>query len=252
MQISNVNPAVAGSSWTSVELQADSAEQLRNVIDEEVRKWVKESAAGGESNNAQAGKSPSPRGKKSLARGLGNLKPIGTDARLLDLVIDLYGIGRVDVMKDDSLWFHDTKLTAEGKQLAKLLQDRSVVVHLVSPGEQELKDLLDATSKPFVVSGDYQLPADLAEQIRGRGILLGVTLNPQDPASFLERVEQLKRQLGERSPLFAVIATSEGLDNVKQSLYLGLIDRGWARNEIVGGREHRGLMGGATLHKLAE
>ncbi|MHB9081139.1 MAG: protease-associated domain-containing protein [Pirellulaceae bacterium] len=41
-------------------------------------------------------------------------------------------------------------------------------------------------------------------------------------------------------------------EEAKSALYLGLLDRGWARNEIAGDRAHRGLLGGALLNSLGE
>ncbi len=109
-----------------------------------------------------------------------------------------------------------------------------------------------AASKPLVVSGEYELADDVVDQLKRLGCPLGVTLDPEKPAEFLARVERMKKKLGERGMLFAMLQSSKEMKHVKQSLYIGLLDRGWAHNEIVGSREHRGLMGGATLNKLAQ
>ena len=44
------------------------------------------------------------------------------------------------------------------------LQERKVAIHLVSPGPDLLKDVLDAASKPFAVTGTYDIPEDLVER----------------------------------------------------------------------------------------
>jgi hypothetical protein len=58
--------------------------------------------------------------------------------------------------------------------------------------------------------------------------------------------------LGERRNVFAYLTAEEGLDEAKRPLYLGLIDRGWTHNEICGTRDHRGLVGGASMGTLEE
>ena len=112
--------------------------------------------------------------------------------------------------------------------------------------------MAQSATKPFVVSGDYELPEEVIDQLKRLGCPLGVTLDPAQPGKFLDRVEELKKKLGERRLLFAMLHSTENLDKVKQSIYIGLLDRGWGHDEIVGGREHRGLMGGATINKILE
>ena len=250
MRVANFNAALEGSSWTLVDLKADNPEKLQQVMYDAVREAIKKGPvrAGSDATSDSAPAYP----RKSLTRGVASLRAIGTDLRLLDLAIDFHGMGRVDVSTDDELWFKDGKLTDAGKQLISALAERQVVIHLVSPTPEILKEMAAAASKPFVVSGDYQLADDVIDPLKRLGCPLGVTLNPEKPGEFLARVEQLKKQLGERKLLFAMLHDTKKLDDVKQSLYIGLLDRGWAHDEIVGGREHRGLMGGATLSSLLQ
>ena len=196
--------------------------------------------------------SGSPRPSKSVTRGLTRMDLIGTDLRLLDLVLELYGIGRVDIAADHPFWVKDGRLTADGKTMLAALQERKVAIHLVSPGPDLFKDVLDAAPKPFAVTGTVDIPEDLVERVAARGVLLGVNFDPKAVPDFLTRVEQLKTLLGERKNLFAYLINVDGLEEAKTPLYLGLLDRGWARNEISGDREHRGLLGGAALNSLLE
>lgn len=177
---------------------------------------------------------------------------IGTDLRLLDLVRELHGIGRVDVAADNPFWVKDGRLTADGRSMLAALQERNVAVHLISPNAELMNDVLGATSKPFAVTGTYEVSEAALEQLSSRGILCGVNFDPQAVGDFLTRVEQLKTRLGERRNLFAYLVNVEGLEEAKTPLYMGLLDRGWAQHEIAGSREHRGLLGGATLNALSQ
>ena len=251
MRVANYNPKLEGSSWTQVDLKADTNEKLQQAIYDFVRETVQRRAASNASSENTASEDELP-ARKSMGRGLASLAPIGTDERLLDLVIDFYGVGRVDVATDDALWFKDQQLTDEGKQLVTLLEKRQVLIHLVSPAPEVLKAIGAVASKPFVVSGQYELTDEVLDGLKRLGCPLGVTLDPSNPGQFLDRVEHLKSQLGERQLLFAMLQDAKDLEKVKQDLYIGLLDRGWAHNEIVGGRQHRGLMGGATINSLLQ
>jgi len=115
-----------------------------------------------------------------------------------------------------------------------------------------INDVAEATSKPFAVTGTYELTEETVEQLAPRGILWGVNLDPKAVDDFLARVEKLKTLLGERRNLFALVTSAEGLEEARTPLYMGLLDRGWARNEITSRGEHRGLLGGASLSALGQ
>jgi hypothetical protein len=260
MKVNNYNPTLADSSWTQVDLKAADKEQLERAIHEQVRKLIAKPssesspASRAEGSARRRSQSGSTEGavRKSIGRGLTNLDLIGTDTRLLELVIDIHGVGRVDVTNEDGFWFSKGELTDDGKTALKSLEERGVVVRLVSPSSETLKVMLSQASKPFIVTGEYDVPEELVDRLNARGVLFGVGLDPKAVPDFISRVEDAKKRLGERKNLFVWLTSLEGLDDAKQSLYLGLIDVGWARNEIVGSREHGGLLGGATLSKLAE
>jgi hypothetical protein len=132
------------------------------------------------------------------------------------------------------------------------LKERKVAVHLMSPSPLLWQDVLAATSKPFAVTGTYEIPEEMISGIQERGIQLGVSFDPKAVPDFLTRVEQLKTKLGERRNLFTFLVNAEGLEEAKTPLYLGLLDGGWGRLEIQGDRTHRGLLGGAALSTLVE
>jgi hypothetical protein len=255
LRVANFNPQLSGSAWSVVDLKSNNRDELMGQLIEQVQQLGKAAPPPAEGPRMRRagppGEAGSGRPTKSLARGLQRMELIGTDVRLLELVAEVYGIGRIDIAADHPFWVADGKLTADGKAMLSAVQERNFVVHLLSPGPELLADVLQSTSKPFVITGDYQIAEELADQITARGILCGVTLDPAAVDTFLTRVEELKSRLGERRNLFAYLAKTDGLDEAKAALYLGLLDRGWGRGEIVSGREHRGVLGGATMETLA-
>ena len=251
MRVSNLNPDVADSTWTYVEIKPKSKEALYDEIHNRARELFKGASSGTSSSGSKAG-SQGPPFKKSLSRGLVGLKLIGDDMRLLKLAVDFYGIGRVDIKGDDGVCVVKGRLTDNGKETLKALEENGVVVRLVSPGGDLINDMLSAASKPLIITGDYQITYTMVDRLNSRGVALGVDLDPQKIGDFIERLEKVKEQLGERKNLFAFLTATKGLEEAKRQLYLGLVDRGWTHNEISGSREHRGLLGGGTLGTLAK
>jgi len=246
MQISNLNPDLPNSTWTYVDIKEKTKEALYDQIYDRARELLRGTSSADASGGAKVA-GQTPRAQKSLTRGLANLQPLGGDVRLLELAVDFYGIGRVDVKGDDGSWVVNGRLTDDGREALRSLEANDVVLRLVSPGEKLLDDLLSAAAKPLVITGDYQITYALAEQLNARGVHLGIDLDPQKIEDFLTRVEKATNLLGERRNLFAFLTATKGLEEAKRPLYLGLIDRGWTHNEICGGREHRGLLGGGNL-----
>jgi hypothetical protein len=215
---------------------------LYDAIYDQARELLRKSSSKPSAENKRA--------KKSLTRGLADLKVIGDDVRLLKLVVDFHGIGRVDLKGDDGVCVVEGRLTDQGREALKALEESDVAVRLMSPGEKLISDMLSAASKPFMITGNYDITHAMVDRLNSRGVQLGVDLDPQQVGDFITRLEQARQQLGERRNLVAFLTSTKGLDEAKQPLYLGLIDRGWAHNEICGGREHGGLVGGGNLSTL--
>jgi hypothetical protein len=253
MQISNFNPNLADSRWSCVTIDKKSKEDLQAEIHNRTRELLRgSSSSGSSSSDGSKTGGPSPPVKKSLTRGLADFKLIGNDLRLLELVVDFYGIGRVDVEGDDGVWIAGGRLTEDGREALRTLESNKVAVHLASPGEELINDMLSAGSKPFIITGDYEITYSMVDRFNSRGVRLGIDLDPQKAGDFITRVEKTRKQLGERRNLFAFLTSTEGLEKAKRPLYLGFIDRGWTHNEISGGKDHRGLFGGANLNTLEE
>ena len=126
------------------------------------------------------------------------------------------------------------------------------MVRLVSPGKDLIDDMLSSASKAFIITGDYEILEKMVDRLNSRGVRFGVNCDPKDVDAFITRLEATKSQLRERKNLFLFLTATEGLDEAKRSLYLGLIDKGWTHNEINGNREHRGLVAGGNLKSIGE
>ncbi len=245
MRITNFNPDLPDSAWSVVKLAQKDSEALQEEIYKQVRTKLKSSSSSNSSESSRSSSSAS-----ALSRGLNDLSALGTDTRLLGLAIDLHGIGRVDVKADDKTWVADGSLTDNGKQILKVLEASDVAVRLVSPGEELLRDMTSAATKPFIVTGDYTIPESLVDRLNSRGVMLGINFDPKKVSEFLVRVEESKVRLGQRKNLFAFVTSTEGLEEAKKAVYLGLLDRGWAHNEICGTRDSDGLFANGGFRSL--
>ena len=247
MRIANLNPDLENSLWTKVAIKKKEKEALYEEIHNRARELFKAAASG----RLPSGDS-SPHGKQALTRGSGDLALAADDVELLKLMIDYHGIGRADIKGDDGTWVVDGRLTDPGKAALKVLEENNVFVRLVSPGADLIGDVLSSASKPFIITGEYEIPEKMVDRLNSRGVRFGVNCKPRDVNGFIARLEQVKSQLRERKNLFLFLTTTEGPDEAKRPLYLGLIDRGWTHNEINGNREHRGLIGGGNLSSIAK
>lgn len=255
MRITNFNPELPESAWSVVKLEQKDSESFQEGLYKQIRTKLKSNSSNnsGESSRSPSSRSPSSRSPSSrspLSRGLNDLSAIGSDTRLLGLAIDLHEIGRVDVKADDKTWVADGRLSDTGKQILKALEENGVVVRLVSPGEELLSDMTSTATKPFIVTGDYTIPESLVDRLNSRGVMLGINFDPKKVSDFLVRVEEAKLRLGQRKNLFAFVTSTEGLEEAKQAVYLGLLDRGWAHNEICGTRDTDGLFTSGSFQSL--
>lgn len=237
--------AVADSLWTEVAIKQKEKAAIYEEIDNRARSLFKAAASG-----SLPGGDPGPHGKKSLARGSSDLALAGDDVKLLSLLIDYHGLGRADITGDDGTWIVDGRLTDHGRSALKVLEEKDVIVRLVSPGMDLIDDMLSSASKAFIITGEYEIPEKMVDRLNNRGVRFGVNCNPKDIDGFIARLEEVKSQLRERNNLFLFLTATEGLFEAKGPRYLGLIDKGWTHNEINGNREHRGLVGGGNLNSI--
>lgn len=250
MQVQNLNPELPNSRWMVVPIAQKTKEALYDEVYNRARELFRNPPSPADSRGRATEAGQGGPVKKSIARGLAEIKAIGGDTRLLQLLLDLHAIGRVDLKGDDGVWIAQGRLTSAGREALKTLEAGGVVVRLVSPEENLINDLLSAAAKPFIITGDYQITDAMVDQLNDRGVRLGINLDPQKVQEFITRVEKAKQQLGERKNLFGYLTSVRGLEEARRPLYLGLIDSGWTHREICGGPEHQGLLGGGNLGTL--
>ncbi len=242
VRIPNLNPDLKDSEWSSVTIDAKSPTALYDQIIERTREIIraKRSSSARRETERSGQNRPAPSGSKSIKRGLADYRVVSEDKRLLLLASEFYGFGRVDIKGDDTTWVVAGSLTDKGREAVRTLQENDIAIRLVSPPETLLNDMLSAASKPFIVTGTYTIREPLVDRINARTVLLGIDLDPTKPMEFVARAEELKSLLGERKNLFAFLTAAKPEQRVTQQIYVALAAKGWAHNEITGGRDRTG------------
>ncbi len=184
------------------------------------------------------------RSRKSVNRGIRDLRPFEGDIDLLVSSAELLGFGRVDVKGDDGVWFAGGRLTARGREVLKAMEAANIVLHLDSPAAGLLRDVVGAAAKPFIVTGTYTVEPDLVGAINQKGVLLGVTFDPKNVAACVRDLGALKTRLGDADNLVLCATTNDGLQEAGSALYLQLIKAGWTHEEIAGSGGGRGAQAG--------
>jgi hypothetical protein len=186
-------------------------------------------------------------GGKTFRRGTANLALFEGDLPLLLNAAEFIGFGRLDVMVDDGFWFDGGRLTAAGAQALGVLEENGIWIHLRSPSEALLQDMLSAASRPFIVSGDFSVSSAMAGAINEKGVVFAVTLDSSNVGRAVSDLEGLKLQLGDTDNLALSVTTEELPDEAKNELYMGLINAGWEHLEIAGARRAGGGITGGNL-----
>ena len=187
------------------------------------------------------------RGNKTFNRGISELALFEGDASLLLAAAEFMGFGRLDIEGDDGHWFSGGHITATGGEAIKVLEENNIWVHLESPPESLLNEMLALSSKPFIVTGDYSVSASMVDQINEKGVIVGIPMNPSDVNACISDLEGMKLQLGDTDNLVLSVTTDEGMDEAKTALYMGLIEKGWEHLDIAGDRRAGGGIAGGNL-----
>jgi hypothetical protein len=221
--ITNINPELETSAWTCTDFNDYSKDKLKWRIASVERKPL-----------------------KRLESGISNLKVFDGDVELLITASETIGFGRVDIKGSDDQWIAKGRLTENGRYALGMMEENRIVVNLVSPSPQLLRDVLESATRPFIVTGFYLLDPQTYEQINKKKVVLGVKFNPADVNDCVERLETSKAALGDSDNLVLVLTSTEQLDTAKQNLYVALLKNGWKPEEITsgGGGGARGARGG--------
>jgi len=186
-------------------------------------------------------------GKKTFNRGTSDLALFEGDASLLLAAAEFIGFGRLDIEGDDGNWFNGGQITAAGREAIPQLETNGVWIHLASPSESLLSEMLALASKPFIVTGDYTVTPTMVDQINQKGVIVAVTMDPSDGATTISDLEGLKLLLGDTDNLALSVTSEDGMDEAKTALYMGLIERGWEHLDIAGDRRAGGGITGGNL-----
>jgi hypothetical protein len=211
-----INPDMSGSHWNRENLAGYSQDKLR---------W----------RMASVDKQP----RKTIEKGISDLKLFEGDVELLMAASEALGFGRVDITGSDGTWIIKGRLTEDGRYLLGMLEEKKIVVNLVDPAPQLLRDVLAAASRSFMVSGFYLLDPSTYHMINEKQVLLAVKFDPDDVAGCASRLEEIKAALGDTDNLILSVTSTNKLDEAKQALYVRLIKNGWTAEEIGSSRRGR-------------
>jgi aminopeptidase YwaD len=219
LSIANINPELEESDWKCINLDGYNQDKLRWRI-------------------ASVEEKP----EKTLEAGIGDLKIFDGDIELLIAASDALGFGRVDFKGSDGEWIAKGQLTESGRYALGMMEEHRIVVNLVDPSPQLLRDVLASATRPFIVTGFYLLDPQTYEQINKKKVVLGVKFDPEDVNGCIERLEKAKAALGDTDNLVLCVSSTEDLDQAKKDLYMTLMKNGWKTEEIgsAGGRSRRG------------
>jgi len=216
LAITSINPTVADSHWDWVDLEGYTQDKLRWRI-------------------ASVDKKPEQR----LDTGIVDLRLFDGDVQLLITAAKALDAGRVDIKGSDGAWVVKGQLSENGRYMLGMMEENKIAVNLVDPPPQLLRDVLAAATRPFLVTGFYLLDAQTYDAINKKKVLLAVKFDPKDVEGCVERLEKIKAALEDTDNLVLSVASTEGLDEAKKELYMGLIKKGWSSEEIGNDRRRR-------------
>ena len=246
----NVPDYVGGTRGTWDKLPATTHAELLGLALDRVRQLKQppaQPAAGGRGagGGGRGGASTAPR----VQMGLSDAGILNGNTALIPLFATTLDFGRVDVVRDDGAWFANG-LTDSGRAALKAFEANNIVVNLVKPSPKLLGDLLDAASKPFVVTGLNNVDAAMAARMKAKNALMIVQCSPTDAGGCVSRIEAARKAFGDKGNLLLSldnpaaakpatgggrgggVPTSPQIEEAKRTIYLALIKAGWTKDEI--------------------
>lgn len=240
----SVNGVVAGS-WQYV--RPSTREELVAAIGQRLR----DLSSGGGAQPAGRGGGGRGGGGGRIATGVRGAGVFGGSVALLETAATALNIGRVDIAAPDGVWFGNG-VTAEGKLALKAMETAGVVLHLVQPTEGLLTSVLDAATKPILVTVAPSWSPAAFEKLKKNNALAVVECDAGDVAASVRQLETAQKAFGKANILISVgpsQARAEGLN----ALYLALLKADWTKDEINAavGVGARGMMGVPAPGNLA-
>ena len=209
LSVANINPELEDSDWTCIDIDGYSQDKLR---------WRMASVE--------------DKPEKRLEVGIPDLKIFEGDVELLIAASNALGFGRADIKGSDGEWIVKGQLTELGRYALGMMEENHIVINLVSPSPQLLRDVLAAATRPFIVTGFYLLDPQTYEQINKKKVILSVKFDPADVEGCIERLEKAKAALGDTDNLVLYVTSKENMDKAKKDLYMRLMESGWKSEEI--------------------
>jgi len=249
VSITNFNPDLGGSIWRYIEI-ADNKEALQNQIKERAAQLAQQQ------QQQQAQRARLQRGGARGAggrinQGIKNLKVFEGDADLLKSAAETLGFGRIDIVEEDGTWFANGRITRAGRAALTVMEESNIALHLIDPDESLIEAMLEAATKPFIITGTYTINEDMFDPVNEKNVLLGINFDPTEVEDVIARLDNAKEVLGDSDNLVLFCTTAEGLDDAKVDLYLGLVEKGWETAEIGGAGGRRGGGGGVLGGNLS-
>lgn len=170
-------------------------------------------------------------GRMVLTSGIKGAYAFDHNIHLMQIAKEVLDFGRIDIQGDDGVWF-DQDLTEQGTAALTAMEKKSLVLHLMNPSKATLIDVLEKAKQPFLISGFTDVDDSLVVQINEKKVLIGVDFNSEDIGSTVAQLETFKTKFGDTDNFLLNVTSKNGLDEAKQSLYMGLIEKGWKKEEI--------------------
>lgn len=239
--IAVINPKIESRGGWSV-LEAKDKSELSGLIIEKVQELMTPSQ---DSDRDRRRMFRRFRPRTNFTTGVESSQVFDYDIDLMNIAFKTLSFGRIDVHGDDGMWFNKG-LTESGRTALKAIEDSSIVLNMINPSAETFNDVLEAASKPFIVSGLSDFDTTQVSQIKEKKVLVTVDFDPKDVEGCLSNLLKMKEQFGDTDNLIINLVSAENLDDAKQDLYMKLIKEGWSKNDIyaIGGAgTSRGSMG---------
>ena len=91
------------------------------------------------------------------------------------------------------------------------------------------------------MTGFYLLDPQTYEQINKKNVILGVKFDTSDVEGCIERLEKVKKALGDTDNLVLFATSTRDMDEAKKDLYTNLMKNGWKTEEVGSAGARRGL-----------
>ncbi len=223
--ITVIDPALkVKSSWTW--LEAETPEDFAGLITKEIRELKNPQNSRDVYRNMRRRFGGTPRN-----RGVSGASVFNHDAAYMRVAKEVLNFGRIDVTGDDGIWF-DKGVTEIGAKAIGAIGKNQICLHLINPTSETLSAVLEKARKPFLVSGFEAFDDSMFARVKKKEVVIAVDFDPKDIEGCLEKLETYRAKLDTTANLVLNVTADEGLQEAKQKLYRGLIDKGWSMDEI--------------------